>query len=57
MSLKKRAKDCTYQQTGLPFLFLRASAALFVAEFSTKLFAIENPEKMAIGTRQATQMG
>jgi len=29
---------------------------LFAAVFSTKLFAIENPEKMATGTRQATQM-
>src|SRR5260370_9700326 len=50
-------KDGAYQQTGFRFLFLRASAALFAAVFSTKPFAIGNPEKMAIGMRQATQMG
>jgi len=41
----------------LTVLVFTGFGGMFVAEFSTKLFAIANPEKMAIGTRQATQMG
>ncbi len=41
----------------LTVLVFAGFGSMFVAEFSTKPFAIENPEKMAIGTRQATQMG
>jgi len=34
-----------------------ALATFVVAEFKTKLCAIENPEKMAIGTRQVRRTG